>query len=84
MTDWLACSRVADGPGAFGSRRSRCSACGSYVWVAPSSRRLIAERGLTIVCIQCAAERAQTNPPEEIKPPTAEQIAELIAWQRRN
>lgn len=89
MTDCIACVPV-DAPGivAVGSTRARCSDCGAGVWIAPSGVRMVAEKGLVIVCIPCVHKRMAADPNPKIQSITPEQAVEAMRtmglWQRRN
>jgi len=52
-----------------------CSKCGVGVWIAPSGQRLIKEKGLKVICLDCFK---QINPPmEEIADLNDDQLAEI-------
>ncbi len=55
-------------------REARCTACGATVYVAPSTRRMIAAGVCRPVCRQCVPAEAV------IGVMTAEQVADLAAY----
>ncbi|MGH8896610.1 MAG: hypothetical protein ACRDZ4_06170 [Egibacteraceae bacterium] len=76
----ICCLRMDQTPiPAAGSRPSRCVGCGTTVWVAPSSQRMM-RRGGQPTCFECVSA---TDEDLEFEAPTAEQLEEVRAELRR-
>ena len=61
-----------------------CWDCGVNVTVAPSGqRKLLNAAGVHAVCISCGLTRIEADPDAVVAAPTAEQLEELRAFQRR-
>lgn len=81
----LGCARVdTAGAVASGSVKRVCQDCGAAVWVAPSGVALIAREGVVPTCMRCVAERVRKDPEPKFVGPNAQQLAEILAYQRRN
>ena len=68
----LVCERVDEFEPRLLSRMERCGYCGARVWVADSSPKDVAD----YICGRCFGARP-LPPDTEIRPPTAEQLADL-------
>jgi hypothetical protein len=65
--DSLVCSPVHDPNGNLseavaGSKVVHCDRCGREVWIAPSGRRMVDEKGLELVCIPCTVVAVRNDP----------------------
>ena len=64
--------------------RDHCGVCAAEVWVAPSSRAIIARAGWgTFLCTDCAPGVLATEADAVIEPPQPEQLRELRTTDRR-
>lgn len=67
----------------FGARPHPCSGCDEEVMLAPSSRRMVDEEGMLVLCMQCAAAQQRLEgKPWKMRPITQEQRAEMDAYRR--
>lgn len=60
-----------------GSVTASCSRCDAEVVVSPSGQKMIAQRGLKVLCMACFD--ADIPIFDEVMPPTPEQLAEIRA-----
>ena len=64
----------------YGSTIVACCVCAAEVWLAPTSRAILAQRpDRRVICVECAKTR-----PGIILPPTPAQNAEIAAHRARN
>lgn len=61
---------------ADGSKTTNCCECDKPLWISPASIAMMLDHNAKPVCLQCAA--ASGSPPRDIKPPTAEQLKEVM------
>ncbi len=79
---FLVCLPVIDNPDgnnlAASSIKNKCSECGREVWIAPSGRKLITEKGLIIICLPCAHRKEkEAGESGTVMPLTPEQQGEI-------
>jgi len=63
-----------------GSSRAECSACGTEVWIAPSSRimmRMLPDGTCRVLCMGCACEAITADPEPEFST-TVEEAFRLL------
>src|SRR5437899_540037 len=58
-----------------GSTLTNCCECDEPVWISPASVQVMLERNCKPLCMWCAADKP---PAKEVKPPSAEQLKEII------
>lgn len=78
--NFLACTLVDAEPPLVASTQDSCTDCHTTVWVADSSRELIAEHDLTIICIPCSIARMGEDHDVRVLPPSQRQIADVLAY----
>lgn len=62
-----------------GASKAKCETCDHEVWVAPTSRRMMDQRKVKVVCDVCVRGELKLKPGEvtEIQPINREQIQEI-------
>lgn len=82
---FVGCVLVAEGGTIYpGSVKRHCRGCGRAIWASPATIELVeTEPIVVLVCLDCARERAETDPTTRfgILPGS---LRELRAWIRRN
>lgn len=63
-----------------GSLKDRCSRCGEWVWISPSSLLILHDNpGMGILCAECGLEGIATEP-SKIDLPTPAQLDEIAEY----
>lgn len=60
--------------------KDSCSECEQEVWVAPSGREIIAEKGALILCIKCLSEKIREDGDPKLEPLTEMQHEEIARY----
>lgn len=73
------CATIADMPvpPLAGALRGVCADCSTPLWMAPSTRALLARLGGKALCRACTHDRAEGSDNVEVMPPTPEQQTEI-------
>lgn len=68
-----------------GSVKRACTLCGRPVWVAPTGRKIHAEReGAYYVCMECGLKTMAADPDPQLMEPTEEQKDEIARHREHN
>jgi hypothetical protein len=79
---YLVCAPAAWGPRAAVKGTSlghSCSECSCQLQIGPSGVRLMGQRPIELICVECFLKDAICGEDVTTEPPSAEQIRELVA-----